>query len=350
MKRDSSKRVLFLIESLHAPAPRFRVMQFINHLEANGFECVVRACHSQKSARLFGIPVLGSMVKLMERVLRLRQLQDVAEFDVVFLQRPTLYFSSYIERQIIKRNPNLIFDFDDAVYCKETGPSKIRRAVFKNIVGISKVCIAGCSNLAKETGRTDTVVIPTVVDTHRFKPRNASMPNGICIGWTGTSSNYHNLYAIRHALERILNTYPRTSLLIIGDTPIDLDLPRTCFQKWTEDSEIELLQRFDIGLMPLEDTEWNRGKCAFKIVQYLAVGIPVVSSAVGTNVEIMNDQRFGELVNQRDNWFAALGRVVENVEQNRYSTVDIRRHCEENYSVDAQSGKLTTVINGVSNV
>src|SRR5690606_7265729 len=146
---------------------------------------------------------------------------------------------------------------------------------------------AHLANLARAPHKT--TIIPTAVDTDTYRPppeRNHNMP--VTIGWMGTSGNFASLRTALPAVLEVLSARPRVRLRIVSNAPIEELFGRKQVEQveWSRKRELELLQSFDIGLMPLEDTEITRGKCGFKMLQYMATGSAVASSAVGANVEI----------------------------------------------------------------
>ena len=335
-------RALFLIEGWISPAPRYRVLQYLDFLRSRGVECEVRSLHRERYPLFYRWPIVGKLYKTLVRGRRWFQIGDAEQFDVVLQQRLTLPFSSAVERRLFRINPRVIFDFDDALYRTERGPDARRMRVFNAVVGGSHTVVAGSRYLADRC-RREATVIPTVVDTERYRPRE-HRARPVTIGWIGTYSNLDNLRDIVPSLARVLERFPDSRFHVVSDQNPKPELPRYEFTRWTKEAEIAGLQSFDIGIMPLRDTPWNRGKCAFKLIQYMAVGIPAVASAVGANVDVVLDGQTGFLVQDGTSWEDALMRLLEEPKLRAMMGSAGRRRCVECYSVQSQQDALLEVL------
>ena len=325
-----------------APAPRYRVLQYLPYLEACGVQCEVRALHGESYPPWSRWPVVGNLYKAAVRSRRWFQVSDAHTFDAVFLQRLTLPFSSFIERRLIRRSSKVIFDYDDALFQTPDGPDPTRFKVFRDVVdGVHRV-VAGSQYLA-DKARQDAQVIPTVIDTETYLPV-ARAGEELVIGWMGTHSNYPNFPAILPQLEQILTRFPHVSLHIVSDVPPPFSLPRLHFTRWRKENEIADLQRFHIGIMPLLDTDWNRGKCAFKLIEYMSVGIPVVAGSVGANREVVLEGETGYLAERPEQWGEALERLIGDEDLRRKMGETGRDRCVAHYSLLSQRERLLAVL------
>ncbi len=221
----------------------------------------------------------------------------------------------------------IVFDFDDAIWLANSSEAngalvhkwKAHSKTAK-IWSWSKMCIAGNSFLAENARKycANIIVIPTTIDTEdHHKPTTARIrPLDLpVIGWTGSHSTIRQLVPLLPILERVFITHP-FSLLIIADKPPDYLPAFAEFLAWRKASEIADLSRIDIGLMPLYDTDWERGKCGFKALQYLALQIPAVVSGVGVNEEIVRHGVEGFVAEPMpagdgDQWIAGLKILLE---------------------------------------
>ncbi len=334
-------KILFLTEGTTVPASRFRVGQFIPHFESRGIDCTVRAAYGDwynAAART----AVGPAYKLLWRLKRVGQGLDAGRFDVVFLQRPALPFSALPERAVTRANRRTIFDVDDSIFLGAGGKvDPARRRAFEDEVELARHVICGNSYLAEEAGAPEkTTVIPTVIDTDRYVPAEAGKAEKaegepVVIGWMGTSGNFPFLEEIAPALREVLEARPEAVVRFVSNAPFEplADHPRVEQIPWSKEREIELLQSFDIGLMPLEDSALTRGKCGFKMIQYMAVGTPVVVSAVGANVEIFEGSGAGFLADSWDAWCEPLLGLVDDAEMRKKMGVAGRVHAVESYSV-----------------
>jgi len=204
----------------------------------------------------------------------------------------------------------IVLDVDDAIWL--TAPFG-RLAATRN-AKIADVVLAGNSHIAEwfDSYAKDVRIVPTAVDTDRIRPKNFQDPkvshSRFVIGWTGTSSNYSSLYQIEKVLVEFLRSHD-AELLVIADHPprfSELKPERFRYVKWDPDTEIEVLGLMDVGLMPLPSDSWSLGKCSFKMLQYMAAGLPVVVSPVGMNVEVLSMGDIGFPAVTQDDWYEAL--------------------------------------------
>lgn len=339
-------KVLFLIEGWITPASRYRVLQYLPYLAEQGIAFTVRALHGESYPSLMRKPLAGKVYKALVRSRRWFQIGDAGDFDVVFLQRLTLPFSSAIERRLARINPRFIFDFDDALFQTEGGPHPGRMKVFRQVVDAADQVLAGSRYLA-DVARPDSCIIPTVINTLAYKPQKNEQDK-LVIGWMGTHSNYPNFELILVALSRLLERFPQVHLTIVSDVAPPFSLPRLTFETWDKDREIADLQSFHIGIMPLTDTSWNRGKCAFKIIEYMSVGIPVVAGRVGANAEVVLEGDTGFLAEGPQEWESALARLIQDPDLRSRLGQAGRDRCVAHYSVDSQKENFLGLLRRVA--
>ncbi len=329
------KRVAFFTQGVRVPASRFRVDQLIPFL-AEHVDCAVLPASPSvygdlDSGRLHGNwRVLAQPLSIVSRV---RQLEAVSRCDVAWLQRPMVQYGfTALERYVARRRPT-VFDFDDAIFHNKWGleAHKIRR-----IIAAVDHVVVGNSYLAEFVGDpVKTTIIPTVVDERRYAPRPD--PDGpFTIVWTGLSSNLRELEPYARALRRVLaETGGR--LVVIADR---LDAPFLAgmaveFVRWSPEVEVSALGNGHVGVMPIADSKYNRGKCGFKLIQYMARGMPVVASPVGANREIVRHGIDGFHARTVDDWTEALLALAGDADLRRRMGAFARGRVEEAYSVTA---------------
>ena len=354
--RRTRLKVLFLTEGTTVPASRFRVEQLIPHLEARGIECTVRPAYGDGYNRWSSTPA-GPLYKLACSLQRFPWSVDGDRFDVVFLQRPALPFSAAAERLANWRNPHTIFDVDDAIFVGPDGePNRRQQEVFDAIVDRCAHVICGNEYLADRTRhRTPTSVIPTVVDTEVYRPVDGGGDGGsdgdrIVIGWMGTASNFESLGLVAPLLGRLAAEFASVDVELVSNRryePLD-DVDGVEQFLWSADDEVERLQGFDIGLMPLVDNRATRGKCGFKAIQYMACGLPVVASPVGVNTEIFDGERAGLLADGPDEFESALRQLIADGQRRREMGRVGRRIVERRYSVDAVIDRYVELLESVA--
>jgi len=343
--RRASLRVLFVAGGTEEPATRFRFAQFFPHFEAHGVHCTLRTAYGTLYNRVHATPVLGPAYKFASRAKRaLHTIGEAGAHDVVLVQRTALPHTALPELLASRRNPRLVFDFDDAIFLGPEGDVAPRRlGAFRRAVALSAHVVAGNGYLARSAGVPEkTTVIPTVIDTDAYgpadAPRAADAP--LVIGWMGTAGHFGYFSELIPSLRRLLDESPHVRFRMISNARhADLEgLPRVEQIAWSAESERRDLQSFDVGVMPLVDNPWTRGKCGFKMIQYMAVGAPVVASAVGANVDILEGSGAGTLVRHADEWYPALRRLVESAALRREMGAAARRHAVTHYSVKSVLG------------
>lgn len=290
-------KIAFLVTRLEKPSARYRVLQYIPLIESAGHV-----------TELF---TLGKSVPD-----RLRLFRKLRNFDIVFLQKKLLSaIEWYILRQSSRR---LFYDFDDAVMFRDSGGknpfSFTRKKAFARTARGSDVVIAGNEYLREFASAVNprTFVVPTSVDMGRYtaKPRTGrSSP--LVIGWIGSRTTLFYLEKMKKVLDTVYDKYSHVTLKIVSDSFFDCGRMPVIRKQWRYEEEIEDLHSFDIGLMPLTDDPWARGKCGFKLLQYMAVGVPAVCSPVGVNSEIITHGINGLWARDDGEWVRSLGTLIE---------------------------------------
>jgi glycosyltransferase involved in cell wall biosynthesis len=340
------RSILFFVEGKTLPAPRFRALQYIPYLERMGWECRCLSLFQGRPSSLFYRKGLGLPYKLLVRSRRFGQAAQARHYGLAFIQRLAWPFSCWPERLVGYFNNRLVFDFDDAIYQSEEGEgSGLRRRAFSGMVSRAQAVLAGSAYLASQTGAPEkTFVFPTVVDTEHYLPRGG--PWGKVIGWMGTAGNYGNFEPLLPEL-RVLLATGRFTLRLVSDRPPPFSLPNMEFRPWSLENELADLRTFDLGIMPLTDSSWNRGKCAFKLIQYMAVGVPVLASAVGANVEVVGGSGAGHLVGAGQ-WAEAIEALLADPLAAAAMGARGRVHCETHYSIASQLGRLNGILEAVA--
>jgi len=233
--------------------------------------------------------------------------------NLTWLQRP--FHPAWPTWESILKRP-LVFDVDDAVWLKKPFGELVARSIAKRSTAI----LAGNSHIANWFSPfcKKVSIIPTAIDTNRFKVRGPSegrSGNTFTIGWTGLARNFEYLYSIEHALARFLYDYPHSRLLILAErAPTFTAIPphRVIFRQWSPANEAEVLHNMDVGIMPLLNDPWCLGKCSFKMLQYMASGLPVVVSPVGMNSDILRYGKLGMGATTDSEWYDSFKFFMDN--------------------------------------
>ena len=318
-------RVLFLtLYPNSAASPRYRVSQYLHYLRAEGFECTVApALTEAQYALLKAAAHDGSAARyhIAETANRLRQLLGAWRYDLVFLQKGVL--SAHVRGAIAlvrHCSQRLIYDFDDAVHL--AAPNTLRGpwrsledpAQIRKMFGAADLVLAGnrwLENAAMAEGAC-TEWMPTVVDTDRFVPA-PERPDSFRIGWIGGPSTTDSL----NLLQPVVEQYTGAQWCAVGADSARLSFKNVEVRPWSYNSEVDEIQRFSVGVMPLPKNEWTRGKCALKALLYMACGIPCVATPYGAVLDVIESERTGLYADSPAEWVAALERLRDPAERRR---------------------------------
>lgn len=283
---------------------------------------------------------LWGCVKLAELVPRVVRSHN---FDVVLLQREMI--STFVSLEAWTKKPRVL-DVDDAIFLYRGGDFARRLAQMSDRV------ICGNAQLASWFGvwNSDVTIIPTAVDAERYSPVSGSRENQRrVIGWIGTSGNLKYLYSIEKALANTMKTIPDAQLTVVSDKAPrfqNLDPSRVKYVPWQESEEVASIQNMDIGIMPLDDTPWARGKCSFKMLQYMACGLPVVASPVGMNAEVLGMGNLGVGATTAGEWTEALIALLESKDMRAHLGRVGRNIVEEKFSIPVIAPQLAACLRG----
>ena len=366
-------RILFLTAyPEHDASCRYRIHQFVPYLENAGYKCTIAPFATDKLfdslKRGGGLASKGvEMLRCAAR--RMALLPRIAGYDLVFIHREAFpFFSPAVENLVIKRaressrRARVIFSFDDAIYAGHEDVSTLshpRLYRWKHGRGYDEVIrsvdhvIAGNRILAEYASRLNasTTVIPTVVDCSKYQMRAVSPDSSspITIGWMGSPTTAPYLRTIAPALQRIASKHgARVQFRFVGCPEYRLDLKSLTHAPFRLETEIEELQRFDIGLMPLADTAWSRGKCAFKAIQYMASGVATVASPVGITPEVVRHGMNGLLASSQEEWFLALDQLVKDAPLRVRLGREARKFIETDYSLEVWAPRMIALYNQLS--
>ena len=284
-------RILCLTTRPDRPSTRYRWLQYLPYLKQAGVE-----------AELAVIP---------KGFNRWRMLRAINGVNAVFIQKKL--FSRLEQVYIGRKARTIIYDFDDAIMYTPvqygTGTRRYKR--FCSMAAAASHIIAGNRYLAAAVpaDRSGKVtVIPTVVDVTRYPVHKRGGPI-TTIGWIGTSSTQQYLEKLKPVFSKITGRYSGVTIKVISDRHPGMG--NIVWEQWNADREMDQLLSIDIGIMPLDSNPWTEGKCGFKIIQYMAAGIPVVCSPVGVNKEVVTDSVNGLHADSIDQWEQSLSRLIE---------------------------------------
>lgn len=321
-----SGRVLFVSKSIESSSTRYRALQFYPYLSLHGFS----PTHSTASG--------GAIA-----VIKTLWLANKAD-TVVVLRKTFPFIITWLLRLASKR---LIFDLDDAIFCRTDGsPSKTRRKRFENIVALSDHVFAGNQFLAKNAMlfNKSVTIIPTCLDVEKYNISIDKPDDYIDLVWIGSESTSKYLLDLLPTLEQAAKKQPKLRLKIIAD----FDLPEakitTLSIPWSETEEAKELASSHIGIAPMIENDWTRGKCALKVLQYMAAKLPVISSDVGVNSEAISTGETGYLVSTAEEWLEAIERLSSNPEQQRVMGLVSQQQVKQRYDIHVIFNKIQTIL------
>lgn len=377
IKKKHRNNILFLVEGNPSkglsPATRFRVHQYIPYLENDGFRCKVSPSSPYKyftahfrfrelRRKFPHLAIVWARVCLTIMIInRIRDILISKGFDIVFLQRDLIPIPTLLLEKWVKRfNSRIIFDFDDAIFLRpswcKTNPEEALfdrnlEKKFSQIIRLSSWVIAAndyLRNFAKKINSNASVIL-TPIDIKRYFPQsNKKKSSRITVGWIGTSGNLYYLNNLTSVFKELFIEFKELRLKVICDFVVAeeypiLKLPQVIFKVWSLEDELEYLHSLDIGIMPLADDEWTKGKAGFKIIQYMALGIPVVASPVGFNRELISDRVNGFFAKKSQDWVKILSLLIKN-EKLRLKIGDTGRNfVERNCSIEVTYPKLLKI-------
>ena len=329
-----------LTQGQNQPSTRFRWSQYIEDFQQSGFEVSELESYFQAYppvSRLKRLPwFVAAMAENAARTIRANQ------YDLRFIQRNLMATLCTLEPFL--RRP-FVFDVDDAIFLESRGLSA------DLIAKKSSLVICGNNFLANHFEKfSPVIVIPTAVDTLRFKPSRENTIRHQVIGWSGSSSGFQYLYLIESAINEILFRFPEALLKVVSDRkPAFKLLPenRVIFEKWTANREVEILHEFTMGIMPLEDNLWARGKCSFKMLTYMATGLPVVVSPVGMNLEVLAQAECGLGATSNDEWVYAISQMLLYPSLAQKMGLAGRKLIEERYARNVIAPELCRQLKGL---
>lgn len=342
-------RILFCAEGVTIPATRFRVGQYVPYFCAAGIRADTRYGYGTHYNSALRLPRSAQLAyKLAGRLRKAAWLTTAPAYDLVFMQRNAIPGTALPEKLLARAGVPVIYDFDDAVHAAAyDGSGRRNDNVFREMVNLSTELVAGNDYMAQLAGAPEkTTVIPTAVDVTRYVPGKKSLTDDVVIGWIGTRPNLLYLESIATQLFEVLEKFPKASLRLVSNarSPVFEGHERIQQLAWSAVREVELLQSFDIGVMPLFDDEVAKGKCGFKMLQYMAVGSPVVASRVGANGPLFDGSDGGTLVDPLDNdWVTPLSDLIRHPELRMRQGKAARGHVSKNYSAERMAGRYIEV-------
>jgi len=288
---------------------------------------------------------------------RLGHLLSSRRHDMLWVEKELWpWLPDWLERLPVSRKPALVVDYDDAVFHRyDQHRSRLVRTLLGSkidaVMHHADLVTAGNDYLAdraRSAGCRNVQWLPTVIDLERYpQPTPRPHSDDVVIGWIGSPSTAEYLRPLAPAMDALARNH-RIRCVAIGARPDQLAGTPFRGRPWRENEEVAQLQSLDIGIMPLPDAPWERGKCGYKLIQYMACGLPVVASPVGVNTNLVQPGINGELATTPEKWVAALDRLIASPERRTAMGAAGRRQVEQIYSLQAQTPRLLEMLRDVA--
>jgi glycosyltransferase involved in cell wall biosynthesis len=344
-----------------SPSQRFRFEQYISYLKENGFDSECSFIISEQDDAVFYKP--GSYFSKFRIFLksfrhRLKDARKANQFDIVYVQREAFMTRSIrFEKKFKKSKAKLVFDFDDSIWLSNVSDANRKLNWLKDaektakIIAISNMIFAGNQYLKDYASQfnQNIKIIPTTIDTEEYQ-RIPTENDKICIGWSGSITTIQHFEYALPFLIRIKEKYgDKVVFKVIGDANYRNESLGIKGIGWNKQDEIKELSSFDIGIMPLPDDEWAKGKCGLKGLQYMALEIPTIMSPVGVNSEIIDNGKNGFLASTVAEWEEKISELIEDKTLRMNMGKAARQTVIDQYSVIANREKYLQYFKEVIN-
>jgi L-malate glycosyltransferase len=343
------------------PGQRLKYEQYFSNWQANGYEITVSPFFSNRMQQ-----ILYKKGKVVEKVYwvcrgyikRIQEYFTLSQYDVVYIFLwVTPFGAPLFEKLFVHKNKHIVYDIDDAIFLQSTSLFNKYANLIKGrnkpfyLMQHAKHVIACTPYLTDVALQYNQFVtdISSTINTETYQPVNGYQNNKqLVLGWSGSHSTSKFLYVIKEVLITLYQTHP-FKLLVMGDPDFYIEgLDITAIQ-WSDDVEISTLQQFDIGLYPLPiNDDWVLGKSGLKALQYMAVGLPVVATAIGANFRIMKDGESGFLVQTQQEWLQRLTQLLTDPSLRKKLGEAGRQNVELSYSIKSNQATYLQILNSVA--
>lgn len=354
------KRVLYI--AMHrrdrSPSQRFRFEQYLDFLKLKGYEYDFSFLISPEDDKIFyssGNTFQKGIIFLKCFFKRLKDVLNANNYDIIFIQREAFMTGTvFFEKQFARSGAKVIFDFDDSIWMQNVSEANKRFSFLKDasktskIIALSDMIFAGNQYLADyaKPFNSNIRIVPTTIDTEEYQRMVLPKEEKICIGWSGSITTIQHFKFAVPALLKIRKKYgDRIKIKVIGDANYKNDKLDVISMNWNKQDELKELSSFDIGIMPLPDDEWAKGKCGLKGLQYMALEIPTIMSPVGVNSEIIQSKVNGFLATTDDDYVNAITVLIEDEILRKKIGAEGRKTVVEKFSVKALQQKYLEYYN-----
>lgn len=345
------KKILFIAPHRldRAPSQRFRFEQYLNYFRENNFEYTFSFLVSQADDKLFyskGKLFAKFFLFLKYFFRRVKDVLRAGKYDVVYIQREMFFIGPPIFEYFLKfTKTKVIFDFDDSIWLPNVSEANKNLNWLKSynktskIIAYADLVFAGNKYLFDYASQfnKNLKIIPTTIDTNEYvRLITDSVSDMICIGWSGSITTIQHFKFAEPFLKIIKEKYgDKVHIKVIGDKNYRNSDFNVEAMDWNKQDELKELSSFDIGIMPLPDDMWAKGKCGLKGLQYMALEIPTIMSPVGVNEEIIQDGLNGFLASDVNEWVEKISLLIESEKLRQKIGKNARQTVVDKYSLEA---------------
>lgn len=332
---------------------RVRTFQYLPYLRSHGLEITVSPLMGDDYLhRLYAGRGKSARSICMAYIRRLSQIIRASEYDLLWVEKEFFPFlPSWTATWLRTLGVPYVVDYDDAVFHAYDmyGNRFVRwflRDKIDRVMEKSALVIAGNDYLAERARRAGTrriALLPSVVDTERYRIDPVEKGETFVIGWVGSPSTSRYLKQVESALAEVCGRC-NARLVLVGSGEIVLQGVPTEIRPWSEENEVADIGSFDVGIMPLDDSPWERGKCGYKLIQCMAAGRPVIASPVGINRQIVDHGVNGFLATTREEWTDALTTLCRDRELRRSMGAAARQKVEAEYCLKVNAPRLLELL------
>lgn len=354
-------RLLAIVPSMYdtSPGQRFRIEQWEPLLKQRGVEITYAPFEDEDlHALLYQTGNMGRKLAHVSRgfARRFSLLRSVRQFDAVYIFREAALLGPAIFERLIKRTRvPVVFDFDDAIFVSYRSPSNGYLSYLKFAAKTKSICrlashvMVGNPYLADYVRQFNShvTVVPTTIDTEKYSVRPNQQSEVPVIGWTGSFSTVQHLDTLRGALQKLAGQQ-KFRLRVIGTPEYRLAGVDVEAIRWCSETELDDLRPVDIGVMPLPNDAWSKGKCGLKALQFMALGIPTMCSPVGVNTDIIKDGQNGFIADTEQEWVDKLGLLLRSADLREKVGMAGRITVEEKYSAIAQAPRVYEILESIA--
>jgi glycosyltransferase involved in cell wall biosynthesis len=283
---------------------------------------------------------------------RLRRLLSQSKFDLLWIEYELFpWLPAWFEVALARAGVRYVVEYDDAIFHRyDRHRARAVRLLLGSKVDVvmrhATAVVAGNEYLAaraRQAGAHRVEIIPSVIDLNRYVTVTKGVDDTFTVGWIGSPTSARYLNEISGVL-RTFHGMGNVRLVFVGaGRNVAATVPAHIVE-WSEQSEVGIVQGFDVGIMPLSDGAWERGKCGYKLIQYMACGKPVVASRVGSNAEIVIDGETGFLVSDANSWLGALEKLMRDAALGSHLGTAGRRRVEQTYSLQVTAPRWVRLL------